>query len=166
MVKGIGRPMAALLIAAALVGAGCTGGGRPAATSTQPSSPAATRSPAYGITCLQGGERTAVFRFRDGEGLNTVGVVLGQGRNGLVFGHERGSNLCEWVPLARSYARLGYRALAFDFRNYNRLDYDVVAAVAELRRRGVTKVVLVGSSMGGTAVLVAAARIRPRLPGS
>jgi len=66
-------------------------------------------------------------------------VILGQGRNGLVFGHELGSSLCEWVPMARSYARLGYRALVFDFRGYNRLDDDVVAAVAELRRRGVTR---------------------------
>jgi hypothetical protein len=48
--------------------------------------------------------------------------------------------------------------LAFDFRDYNRPDHDVTAAVAELRHRGVTKVVLVGSSMGGTAVRVG----RPR----
>lgn len=50
-------------------------------------------------------------------------------------------------------------------RGYNRLDDDVVAAVAELRQRGVTKVVLVGSSVGGTAVLVAATRIRPAVGG-
>jgi pimeloyl-ACP methyl ester carboxylesterase len=65
----------------------------------------------------------------------------------------------------RGRCRLGYRALVFDFRGYNRLDDDVVAAVAELRRRGVTKVVLVGSSMGGTAVLLAATRIRPAVAG-
>jgi Dienelactone hydrolase family len=169
VVEGIGRPMAALLVGVALLGAGCTSSAGqhargPAATSAQPSPPPATRSAAYGKECLQGGERAAAFRFRVGEGLNTVGVVLGQGRGGLVFGHERGSNLCEWVPLARSYAQLGYRALAFDFRDYNRLDEDVAAA-AELRRRGVARVVLVGSSMGGTAVLVAAARIRPPVAG-
>ena len=38
----------------------------------------------------------------------------------------------------------------------------LVAAVRELRRRGVARVLLVSSSMGGTAVLVAAGRIRPR----
>jgi Serine aminopeptidase, S33 len=168
-VSVVGRRVRALLLGVVLVAVGCTesgrGAGRPATTSAHPSSPPATRSAAYGITCLQGAERAAAFRFRVGEGLTTVGVVLGQGRDGLVFGHQLGSNLCEWVPVARSYARLGYRALVFDFRGYNRLDDDVVAAVAELRRRGVTKVVLVGSSMGGTAVLLAATRIRPAVAG-
>jgi pimeloyl-ACP methyl ester carboxylesterase len=168
-VSVVGRRVRALLLGVVLVAVGCTesgrGAGRPTTTSAHPSSPPATRSAAYGITCLQGAERAAAFRFRVGEGLNTVGVVLGQGRDGLVFGHQLGSNLCEWIPVARSYARLGYRALMFDFRGYNRLDDDVVAAVAELRRRGVTKVVLVGSSMGGTAVLLAATRIRPAVAG-
>jgi pimeloyl-ACP methyl ester carboxylesterase len=165
VVRGIRRSVTALLVGAALLGVGCTGGGRPAATSAQPSSPPATRSAAYGIRCLQDAERAAAFRFRVGEGLNTAGVILGQGQGGLVFGHQRGWNLCEWIRLARSYARLGYRALAFDFRDYSRLDHDVAAAVTQLRRRGVTRVVLVGSSMGGTAVLVAAARIRPPVAG-
>jgi dienelactone hydrolase len=69
------------------------------------------------------------------------------------------------LPTARSYARLGYRVLVFDLHDQDRVDDDVVAAVAELRRRGVARVVLVGSSMGGTAVLVAAARIRPAVAG-
>ena len=78
---------------------------------------------------------------------------------------DGGRPLCEWLPTARSYARLGYRVLVFDFHDQDRVDDDVVAAVAELRRRGVARVVLVGSSMGGTAVLVAAARIRPAVAG-
>jgi dienelactone hydrolase len=62
------------------------------------------------------------------------------------------------------------RAAAFRFRvgqgfDQDQVDDDVVAAVAELRRRGVAGVVLVGSSMGGTALLVAAARIRPAVAG-
>ena len=38
---------------------------------------------------------------------------------------------------------------------------DLVAAVAELRHRGVTKVALVGASMGGSAALIAATRVQP-----
>jgi dienelactone hydrolase len=38
---------------------------------------------------------------------------------------------------------------------------DLVAAVAELRHRGVTKVALVGASMGGSAALIAATRAQP-----
>jgi pimeloyl-ACP methyl ester carboxylesterase len=157
--------VAALLIGAALLAAGCTGDPGPTPTRARPTAPPATRSAAYGITCLRGAERAAAFRFPVGAGLTTIGVVLGRGRSGLVFGHQLGGNLCEWVPMARSYARLGYRVLAFDFRDYSRLDHDVVAAAAELRRRGVSKVVLVGSSMGGTAVLLAAASLRPPVAG-
>lgn len=61
--QGIGRPLATLLIGAALLAAGCTGDGRPTATSAQPSSPPATRSAAYGITCLKGAERLRRFAF-------------------------------------------------------------------------------------------------------
>lgn len=38
---------------------------------------------------------------------------------------------------------------------------DLAAAVAELRRRGATRVALVGASMGGAAVLIAATRVQP-----
>ena len=169
--NGVGcRLPALLLVGAVLVAAGCTEEGRDAGrpqatTSARSGSPPVTRSAAYGITCLQADERAAAFRFRVGQGFDTVGVVLGEGRNGLLFGHERGSNLCEWVPTARAYARLGYRALVFNFHDQDRLDDDVVAAAGELRRRGVARVVLVGSSMGGTAMLVAAGRVRPPVAG-
>jgi pimeloyl-ACP methyl ester carboxylesterase len=91
-----------------------------------------------------------------------------------VVGHQLGSDLCEWVPQARAFARRGYQVLAFDFAGFgdsehgsgdDRVDTDVVAAVEQLRRRGVDRVVLVGSSMGGTAVLSAATRIRPPVAG-
>ncbi len=58
---------------------------------------------------------------------------------------------------------MGRRALIVDFG----LDLvgDVVGAAAELRREGVTKVVLVGGSMGGTASLVAASITTPPIAG-
>jgi dienelactone hydrolase len=166
----LGGQAAALLVGAALVAAGCTAGGRdgsgrPAATAAPAGTPPATRSAAYGKPCLRASERAAAVRFRAGQGFDTVGVVLGHGDGGLVFGHQLGSDLCEWLETARGYARLGYRALALDFHDRDRADDDVVAAGAELRRRGAARVVLVGASMGGTAVLVAAARIRPPVAG-
>ena len=132
--NGVGcRLPALLLVGAVLVAAGCTeegrDAGRPQATTgARSGSPPVTRSAAYDISCLQADERAAAFRFRVGQRFDTVGVILGEGRNGLVFGHERGSNLCEWVPTARAYARLGYRALVFNFHDQDRLDDDVVAA--------------------------------------
>lgn len=147
------RLPALLLLGVVLVAAGCTDTGRDAegsrTTGARPGSPPATRSAAYGSPCLRGDERAAAFRFQVGQGFDTVGVVLGEGRSGLVFGHERGSNLCEWVPTARAYARLGYRALVFDFHDQDRLDDDVVAAVGELRRRGVARVLAAARGLYG-----------------
>jgi alpha-beta hydrolase superfamily lysophospholipase len=78
------------------------------------------------------------------------------------------------VPLARAFARRGYQVLAFDFAGFgdsergpgdDRVDIDVAAAAEQLRRRGADRIVLIGSSMGGTAVLAAATRVRPPVAG-
>ena len=66
-------------------------------------------------------------------------------------------------------AEAGFRVLMFDFRGFGRSargrtgDFvsDIRGAVAELRRRGAERVVLIGSSFGGTAVLSAAPTIDP-----
>jgi pimeloyl-ACP methyl ester carboxylesterase len=126
-------------------------------------------------TCLRGAGSPAPFRFAAAGGASLVGVVLGEGRSGLVLGHQVGSDLCEWLPQARSFARQGYQVLAFDFEGSGDsqpgsgadagIVSDVVAAAEQLRRRGADRVVLVGSSMGGTAVLAAAGRIRPPVAG-
>jgi pimeloyl-ACP methyl ester carboxylesterase len=165
-----------LLVALALAaGCGNDGGdarGRatPAPTTTAP----ATTAAAAAKSCLQEAERDRVVRFTTGAGATLVGVILGGGRGGLVLGHQRGSDLCEWLPQARELAGRGYQVLAFDFAGSGdsqpgsgevRVDSDVVAAAEQLRRRGADRVVLIGSSMGGTAVLSAATRIRPPVAG-
>ena len=38
--------------------------------------------------------------------------MLGTGHTGLVLGHQLGSDLCEWVPQARAFAKVGYPVLA------------------------------------------------------
>jgi dienelactone hydrolase len=86
--------------------------------------------------------------------------VIGHGPVGVVLAHERGRNLCSWLPYAHHLARLGLTALAFDFKTYAAdLVDSVVAAAGELRRRGAEGILLIGASMGGTAVLDAARRV-------
>jgi pimeloyl-ACP methyl ester carboxylesterase len=166
----------ALLAALVLLAAGC-GDGRGAGRAGQ--GPATTAAPATAVaavskSCLDAAERDKLFRFTTSDGATLVGVVLGRGDRGLVLGHQLGSDLCEWLPQAREFAGRGYRVLLFDFAGFGdsqhgpadgRVDTDVVAAAAELRRRGTDRIVLVGSSMGGTAVLSAATRIRPPVAG-
>jgi pimeloyl-ACP methyl ester carboxylesterase len=94
----------------------------------------------------------------------------------VVLAHQYRSNLCQWIPYARRLAAKGYLAFVFDFRNNGRsqivgyaksqrLGGDVAGATKYLRAHGAKKVFLVGASMGGTAVLVAGANIRPPVDG-
>ena len=163
------------LMIALVLAAGCGDGsrGRPAPATGAARPTPATTAAAITNPCLHASEAARAFRFSTSDGASLVGVVLGSGPRGLVLGHQLGSDLCEWLPQARRFARLGYQVLVFDFAGFGdsqpgpdgRVDTDVVAAAAELRRRGADRIVLVGSSMGGTAVLAAATRIRPPVAG-
>jgi DNA-binding transcriptional ArsR family regulator len=93
-----------------------------------------------------------------------------------VLAHGSRGDLCRWVPYARRLAALGYVAFPFAFRNFGdsqdrgyplnrRWGGDVAAAVQAARVRGATKVFVIGESLGGSAVVLAAANIRPPLAG-
>jgi len=123
--------------------------------------------------CLEPGEKAITLRTTDGARL--YGVLAGSGEAGVVLVHQYASSHCEFMPFARDLAELGYRTLSIDLRgegfssigraNVTRLDRDVAAAVARLRADGATRITLVGASMGGTAVLAAAAWVKPRVDG-
>ncbi len=94
--------------------------------------------------------------------------MLGRGPVGIVLANEAYGDLCRWVPYGKLLSQEGFRALVFDYRGSGmsarvageraaRIDADIAGAIAELRRRGAKKVVLVGASLGGAAVLAAAA---------
>ena len=132
-------------------------------------------------TCVTRAERRRVLRFTAADGVRLIGVEFGRGPKAVVLAHQGGGGggptLCSWVPYARSLARAGYRVLAFDHRGYGssskpsrptllfRIDEDVVAAVRTMRRRGATRVVVGGASLGGAAAVGAAARIQPVVQG-
>jgi dienelactone hydrolase len=121
--------------------------------------------------CIQPGETPATMVAADGA--TVYGVEVGVGTTGVVLAHQYFSTHCEFMGFARELAAAGFRALAIDFRyngastggNSARLDLDVAAAVARLRADGATRIKLVGASMGGTAVLVAASRVTPPVDG-
>jgi pimeloyl-ACP methyl ester carboxylesterase len=177
----VSRPrLAGLLLCVTLLGAACDHQEQASQTPGQASLTSAT-SVARPTTatldkpCLRDVRSAKPFWFRTSAGATLVGVVLGRGRTGLVLAHGRGGDLCEWLPRAQGFAEQGYQALAFDFAGFGgsrpglrpdaRIDTDVLAAAEQLRRRGADKIVLIGSSMGATAVLVAATRIRPPVAG-
>jgi alpha-beta hydrolase superfamily lysophospholipase len=98
--------------------------------------------------------------------------MVGGGTAGVVLAYEYPNDLCGSWPFADYLAKRGLRAFAIDLRCFGRsacpegdargrVVDDLDAAVAELRRRGVTRVALVGASMGGAAVLIAGTRVQP-----
>jgi dienelactone hydrolase len=116
--------------------------------------------------------KAALVRFSAADGTPLDGVMVGSGTAGVVLAHEYASDLCGAWPFANYLAKRGLRAFAIDLRCFGRsacpagaaagrVADDLVAAVAELRHRGVTTVALVGASMGGSAALIAATRVQP-----
>jgi pimeloyl-ACP methyl ester carboxylesterase len=126
------------------------------------------KPPKLSERCLTKSERSRAIAFRTSDKVTLRGVVLGRGKTGIALGHERGGDLCKWLPFARTLAARGYLVLAFDFRNHGssafaqelRLDRDMVAAALALRARGATRIELAGASMGGTAAVAAGAAAR------
>jgi dienelactone hydrolase len=116
--------------------------------------------------------KATLVRFTAADGTSLDGVMVGSGPVGVVLAHEYQADLCNAWPFADHLAKRGLRAFAVDLRCFGlsacpqgdaagRVVDDLLAAVAELRGRGVTRVALVGASMGGSAVLIAATRVQP-----
>jgi dienelactone hydrolase len=170
------RWVAVCLTILALLAAGCSGtsgsnGDGPAQATTttavalQPLEQPASR-------CGTATTKATLVRFQAADGTSLNGVLVGSGPAGVVLAHQYPSDLCGFWPFADYLAKRGLRAFAIDLRCFGRsacpegeargrVVDDLDAAVAELRRRGVTRVGLVGASMGGAAVLIAGTRVQP-----
>jgi alpha/beta superfamily hydrolase len=155
-----------LLAALLLAVAGC--GGNPPPAPREQATPAPTTAAAQ--RCGETGVHAEPISFRTSDGVTLAGAVTGSGPVGAVLIHEYPLDYCGWLPYADYLARHGVRALAFDLRCFGasacpagrgHAVTDVAAAMAELRRRGARKTVLVGASMGGSIAVVAGARLRP-----
>lgn len=116
-----------------------------------------------------------IVTFPSADGVNLSGRLFGSddATAGVVLAHMQPADQRSWFDFADRLGGLGYRALTFDFRGYcpggdggcstgdkdiPRIWQDVLGAVQELRSHGVSRVALVGASMGGTASLVASSR--------
>ena len=108
--------------------------------------------------------------FTTQDGVELKGRAFGRGKTGVVLSHMFPTDQSSWWEFAELLAGEGYIALTFNFRGYgegseksgdgkqiDRMDHDVEAAIEFLRREGVTRVYLVGASMGATASLKVAA---------
>jgi dienelactone hydrolase len=113
--------------------------------------------------------------FTSSDGITLSGRLFGpaDGSAGVVLAHMYPSDQSAWFDFASRLGERGYRVLTFDFRGYcpggeagcsegektiSAIWEDVEGAVTALRDEGVSRVGLVGASMGGTASLVAASQ--------
>jgi pimeloyl-ACP methyl ester carboxylesterase len=131
-------------------------------------SPAASPSP-RSDECVTGSTDVSQLRFTTNDGIELYGARLGTGKIGVILAHQINNDLCAWLPFGRYLAAKGFTVLAFDFQGYGASDptqagigdTDVAATAAERRSLGIQRIALIGVSAGGTALLVAASRIRP-----
>jgi alpha-beta hydrolase superfamily lysophospholipase len=131
--------------------------------------------------CVSRAERRRIVRFTTFDRVRLIGVEVGSGPRAVILAHQGGAGegpwLCAWMRYARVLALQGYRVLAFDHRGFGssgstshwnratRVDFDVLAAIQVMRARGATQIVLAGASLGGSAVLSAAALAKPAVNG-
>ena len=111
--------------------------------------------------------------FDTSDGATIIGAKLGTGPIGIVLTLESDGTLCNALPYAKLVAAKNRTIIAIDMRTYgeskrngapfDRYDLDVAAAVTYLRGAGATRIVLMGASLGGTAVIAASTAIKPRV---
>jgi pimeloyl-ACP methyl ester carboxylesterase len=154
----IGTAVAVLFLA----GCGSSGG-----------SPAPAASSAFpvptGPVCY--GNEAAAHRvdFPGTGGAPLLGYTIGTGSVGVVLANQAEADACSWLGYATDLSGRGYRVLAFDFNGEGDSAAtdgsggdDVAAAAKYLRSQpGVSGIVLIGASRGGTAVLVASTVLQP-----
>jgi dienelactone hydrolase len=171
-----GVTIMALLTVSCSDGAGSGSGGGAATTSSAQAPISTTEAPKPlkqpSARCGAPATKATPVRFTAADGTSLDGVMVGSGPVGVVLAHEYLADLCGAWPFADHLAKRGLRAFAIDLRCFGlstcpqgdaggRVVDDLVAAVAELRRQGVTRVALVGASMGGSAALIAGTRVQP-----
>jgi dienelactone hydrolase len=172
------QQIAAGLTILALVAASCSGSSSSGSNGDAPAQATTTTAVAVqplgqpSRRCGVPGPKATLVRFQAVDGTSLNGVLVGRGPAGVVLVHQYPSDLCGFWPYADYLAKRGLRAFAIDLRCFGRsacpegdatgrVVDDIAAAAAELGRRGVTKVALVGASMGGAAVLIAGTRVKP-----
>jgi pimeloyl-ACP methyl ester carboxylesterase len=126
-------------------------------------------------TPLGSTEGSKEITFQSSDGVKLDGRLFGpdKGSAGVVLSHMFPADQSAWYFFADRLGDLGYRVLTFDLRGYcpggdagcsegekniPAIWQDVEGAVAALRSKGVTRLALVGASMGGTASLIVAAK--------
>jgi len=115
------------------------------------------------------------------DGVKLAGARLGEGPHGVVLLPQRGADMCGWGVEVSRLVEAGLHVLAIDLRcvgfsncdndsddqldNTHDFAADAAAAIAELKRAGATKVVVMGASLGAASAVVAGGRFADQVSG-
>ena len=150
MGKGWRGRCTGLVVAVAVLAAGCSGnsdnGGQPARSAGQAATATTLADlPQPSSRCGAPNVNATVLRFPAADGTQLDGVLLGSGPAGVVLLHQHPADLCGFWPYAVYLSKRGLQALAIDLRCYgksacpqaedakSRVVDDVAGAVAALR---------------------------------
>jgi uncharacterized protein len=122
----------------------------PAAGATPTPSPSATP-----VVTVQ------TVNFTTQDGVTLAGALYGQGTHAVILSNEGNNASAPWQPVAEQLGANGYLVLSYAYRptdaNYDGLAAhaltDLRAAIAFLRARPITQLVLVGASLGALVSL-------------
>jgi alpha/beta superfamily hydrolase len=146
-----------LLVPLALLSA--CGGGSAATSATATPRATATETPAPG---------TFYFTAEDGATLN--GKIVGTGTTAIIFSAMDADPKEEWDQVTPLFVARGYMTMTYDYRGLgqsqghyikDQIDRDLRAAVKAAQAKGATKIVLMGSSIGGIVTTKVAATAQP-----
>src|SRR2546429_2542637 len=149
-------PLMSLLFLLASCGSG---------TPSQPASlPTPSPTPTLGITPTPTIPTVSsrLVHFLTSDHVQLAGLLYGHGKTAVICSHELRTTKIIWSEsgIVQRLAVRGYLALAYDFRgngdsagqfDASKLDVDLRAAIAFVRNLGVSRILLLGSSMGGRA---------------
>lgn len=125
--------------------------------------PPPTLTEACGSTYADFAAQARPFWAQTSDGVRLYMIEAGGGTTTVVLAHGGRSDLCDTLDFGTQLVAAGYRIVAFDFRGNGRsasptrnplaLGKDLAAAVGHARQAGAEHVFLVGSSMGGAAIV-------------
>jgi pimeloyl-ACP methyl ester carboxylesterase len=107
------------------------------------------------------------------DGTHLAGVRFGSGPRGVLLLPQRDADLCPWWDWATTLVTAGFHVLAIDMRGTGfsedgpTRDYtiDAMAGIAELKKAGAARVVVMGASQGAATAIVTAGRAPDQVAG-
>lgn len=118
-------------------------------------------------TATASAQQVVTVQFTAEDGVLLDGTLYGGGSAAIILSNEGDNASDPWRPVARRFAAAGYLVLSYAYRptdaNFDELAahslLDLRGAIAFLRARSVTSLVLVGASLGALESLKIAASV-------